>query len=221
MVVVLDGLDEATSRGPQPFGRPSSPPSFSKDPSLAPTGHHQPPPNPKYCSHSRGLRPFETSMLPCPRTGRDLGKPSAARAARHCRRGRTSPPASVERILDRSEGLFLYVHWVLQELALGPPRPSTEPEPVPPGTRRGSTPSTSSASSPRDLITRQLSAPPLKVMAAAQETPWVQPARCRRSAGDEYQAGATSAGSSVPSSTSTEDVPRPFHGSVLEWLTSP
>jgi tetratricopeptide (TPR) repeat protein len=136
---------------------------------------------------------------------------------RHLPGEQAASPESVDRIIDRSEGLFLYVHWVLRDLQLGHlslDRPAEFPQGL--GGVYAQYFERQFPDLPRYKETLR---PVLETVVAAQEPLGLD----RLAAIHGWNAYQTedvrgAFGSLFPSD---DGVLKPFHGSVMEWLTSP
>jgi len=212
LVVVVDGLDEATREGQNPLAAllaselPNTPTwlrlvvTSGPDPAVIfALQEFKPFPLDAGSEENRqDLRDYLVNEL-----GRLFGEAAVS-------------PENVSGILDRSEGLFLYVHWVLRDLSLGRlslDRPTEFPEGL-----AGIYAQYFDRQFPDRIRYREKVRPVLETMAAAQE-----PLRLDQLAAvhgwNDYQAEEVrgALGSPFPF---VDNVPKPFHGSVMEWLTS-
>lgn len=212
LVIVVDGLDEAAREGQNPLAALLAS-EFLKTPSwlrLIVTSR----PNPDVIFALQEFTPFPLDA-DSEENRRDLRDYLVNELTRLF--GETAvSPENVRHIIDRSEGLFLYVHWVLHDLSLG--RLSLDlPAEFPQGLG-GVYAQYFDRQFPDLDVYREKIRPVLETMAAAQE-----PLRLDQLVAvhgwNDYQAEEvrSALGSLFPSA---DDVPKPFHGSVMEWINS-
>jgi tetratricopeptide (TPR) repeat protein len=212
LVVLVDGLDEASREGTNPLASllasefPKTPGWLRLIVTSALTAD--------VTFALQGLKPFPLGA-DAEENRRDLRDYLAAALARRFPAD-VVPPEIVERILDRSEGLFLYVDALLRDLPAG--RLSLERLSAFPRGLGGIYAQYFERQFPDVIHYQHTARPVLETMAASQE-PLSLDIIASIHGLDEYAAERIRAdlGSLFPF---VDDVPRPFHGSLMAWLTT-